>query len=307
MEDYIKDSYLMNSRERVKKVFEPSLEFLKDDFFPPSNFPKSIEIIKKSMVFYAIFSYGDDGDYEKEYFSYQDYDHNNKGHYYKGINYDFLNYELDFKVFTEELNKRVEYLQYSFLRCLEDYKKEPNFEIPLYNYLKLLKEALVFFDNCDNDNNKIFDLIVSRFSQSYWEIIETLKDKYLIIYEKPFNVLKDLKNRNEKFENEITTDELSSTIWVNVFKSESEVINFKDFIDHEIDDDYADLSFLYQKMVEDKKKKKIKHLEFSNWLYENELIKEVVFNKIQSRNGFRSLQKSYSFHREKNYSEVFKN
>ena len=67
------------------------------------------------------------------------------------------------------------------------------------------------------------------------------------------------------------------------------------------------MSFLFQKMVEDKKIKKIKHLEFSNWLYENELIKEVVFNKIQSRNGFRSLQKSYSFHREKNYSEVFKN
>lgn len=298
----------MNSIDNIERVFKPSLEFLKDDFFPPSNFPQSIGIIKQSMVFYAIFSYGDDGDYEREYFTYHDYNHNNKGYYYKGINYDFLNSKLDFEVFSKEINKRVEYLQYSFLSCLEDYKKEPNFEIPLYNYLKLLKESLVFLDNFDNDNNKIFDLIVNRFSQSYCGIIETLKDRYLIIYEKPFNVLQDLKlkNRYEKFENEIKTDELSSNIWINVFKSESEFINFKYFLEKKIVDDYADLSFLFQKMVVDKKIKKIKHLDFSNWLYENELIKEVVFNEIQSQRGFRSFQKSYSIHRENNYNEVFK-
>lgn len=79
---------------------------------------------------------------------------------------------------------------------------------------------------------------------------------------------------------------------------------FKDFLDHHIIDPFVDLSFLYQQLKADNLIHQVKHLQFTNWLKDNDFITGKVFENIIEQGSFRSLRKSSSGHRLNNYQNI---
>lgn len=185
--------YLIIKEKDIESIYEPELYILNDDFFPNYKFIKTIDTIKSCMIFYSLFGYGDSGDYEREYFDYKKY--NPKfPNTYRGINYEKLNKSLDFDLFENELNLHISNYESSFIRELEEQILKPNFEIPLMQSLQKIQESINFLMSLDLSKNRIKQLVKEVFIKSYLRVIEILREKYFLLYDKSFLVLA----KNEK-------------------------------------------------------------------------------------------------------------
>lgn len=80
---------------------------------------------------------------------------------------------------------------------------------------------------------------------------------------------------------------------------------FERYIQSFIVDPYPDHSYLFQRLKKEGLIPDMKHLKFIEWLKEEELISESVYQEFCIQNGFRSLNKSYSTFRENNFNIVF--
>ncbi|GEC78975.1 hypothetical protein [Flavobacterium aquatile] len=185
--------YLIVNEKDIESIYEPELYTLNDDFFPNYKFLNTIETIKSCMIFYSLFGYGDSGDYEREYFDYKKY--NSKyPNTYRGIDYKKLNVLLDFDLFENDLNTYISNLESRFIGELENNITKPNFEIPLMQFLKKIQESINFLILLDLSKNRIKQLVKEKFIKSYYRVIEILREKYFILYDKSFLVLE----KNEK-------------------------------------------------------------------------------------------------------------
>lgn len=212
------NGYLLRTDNDIEEVYKPSLTLLNENddffflFFP---FPLSAQTIKECMIFYSLFGYSDD-DFEREYFDYTKFNYKNKGHYFNGINYVLLNKKLDFSIFKEELTNRIQDLESSFIQQIEETKKYPNFEIPLSENLEELKISFNNLKKIDYSNNRVKDIVKECFMNSYWSVVDVLRNKYSALYEKSFVVLDDMDTSenyifNDKIDKNSTT---SSTPYV---------------------------------------------------------------------------------------------
>jgi hypothetical protein len=192
--------YLIKAENDIEEVYKPSLDLLNandDFFFLLFSFPLSAQTIKESMSFYSSFCYGED-DCEREYFDYKKFDYKNKGHHFKGINYENLNAKLDFRIFHDELTKLILDLESTFFQEIEDNRKYPNFEIPLSDNLNEIKLSMNILNKINYNNNRIKDIVKKCFLSSYQNVINVLRNKYSILYEKSFLILSDIDiNTNE--------------------------------------------------------------------------------------------------------------
>lgn len=204
-------------------------------------------------------------------------------------------------------------------KIIEGLKKTLNFYFDFH--------SVIIFRNCEIDKDYDFirkcsitlELCVNY---TYYSICKILINFYDYIYDEFYafiesknefnynysNKIKEyLKNKSkEEIKRDAGSNQIENNIWINVFKCENDFENFKFFLENKIIDDYADLSYLFQKLLKEKKIHTMKHLDFAKWIFEKKLIKEKAFNEIESQNGFRSLTKSFSKHRESNYFEIFK-
>ena len=80
---------------------------------------------------------------------------------------------------------------------------------------------------------------------------------------------------------------------------------FRQYVGKHIIEFYVDYSYLYQRMKLEGFIRKISHKDFNNWLYKNDYISEIIYNKIDVKGFFRSLSKSYSTARENNFNNIF--
>ena len=81
--------------------------------------------------------------------------------------------------------------------------------------------------------------------------------------------------------------------------------NFNNYLKLHIVEPYVDYSYLFQRMLKENIIVKTKHLDFTNWLFDNQHISENIKDLIIKNNGFRSLSKSHSIQRENNFNNVF--
>lgn len=81
--------------------------------------------------------------------------------------------------------------------------------------------------------------------------------------------------------------------------------NFNNYIKLHIVEPYVDYSYLFQRMLKENIIVKTKHLDFTNWLFDNQYISENIKDLFIEKGGFRSLSKSYSTQRENNFNNVF--
>lgn len=80
---------------------------------------------------------------------------------------------------------------------------------------------------------------------------------------------------------------------------------FEEYVKNYIIEPYADYSYLFQRMLKLKIIKPITHLDFAEWLFENNYITEITKDEIIKNRGFRSLEKSSSLQRENNFNNIF--
>lgn len=81
--------------------------------------------------------------------------------------------------------------------------------------------------------------------------------------------------------------------------------NFKTYKERHIIDRYTDYSYLFQRMKFKKLLHYTKHIDFMNWLYEENFISKNALNEFTEHNNFKSLDKSYSVQRENNFNKIF--
>ena len=81
--------------------------------------------------------------------------------------------------------------------------------------------------------------------------------------------------------------------------------NFNKYLKLHIVEPYVDYSYLFQRMLKENIIVKTSHLDFTNWLFDNQHISENIKDLIIKNNGFRSLSKSHSTQRENNFNNVF--
>ena len=129
-------------------------------------------------------------------------------------------------------------------------------------------------------------------------MIESIMEYYNYIFP---NFLK-IEKENEKEDKQ--DNSLDNKLDSDYFKGNF-YINFKDYTEKHIIEEYVDYSYLFQRMIHLKMIHNVKHREFAKWLLENKLINEKTMEKIVD-NGFRSLDKSESIQRMNNFNIVFK-
>ncbi|MBG6187080.1 hypothetical protein [Flavobacterium sp. CAN_S2] len=114
-----------------------------------------------------------------------------------------------------------------------------------------------------------------------------------------------IKNKNEKKVVQTNIKETPIDIWKNVFYNDKDFENFRYYLKHEINDEYNDLSYLFHRLKRDGKMVKIKHKQFMEWMFNNGLIKEFIYDKLIEKNSFST--KAENPDRIRKYDNVFKN
>ena len=179
--------YLISKKEHLKSFYTPSLYGLNDSFLSLmfSGFKKSTNALKESMIFYYVF--GNEDFFEKEYYHYSKYRHGNNPEIdFKGLNYNYLQNNLDFSIFREELLEHILSNKKFFLNEIESKFDTHDSEIRFKVFLKEQIEALKNAYSSINEINKkelnfidreVFELLVQSYKNSYL----SLKEKYFDI------------------------------------------------------------------------------------------------------------------------------
>lgn len=187
----------------------------------------------------------------------------------------------------------------------------------LYNILEMdlaLTEVSLgdyFFEQYVNDINDNLDRIENEVNAYIQNNNYDKIQKEHIFYHKPIleNRINELireysskkasiKELPQQINNSITS---LSTIFTETTSNEK----FNNYLKLHIVEPYVDYSYLFQRMLKENIIVKIKHLDFVNWLFDNQYITENIKDLILKNNSFRSLSKSYSTQRENNFNNVF--
>lgn len=129
-------------------------------------------------------------------------------------------------------------------------------------------------------------------------ITPTVKAKYFLYKDYLENEIRILEKES------IKEQEFNKSIQL-YFSNKTSYNNFIKYTELHIIEPYVDFSYLFQRMKSEQMILKTKQLDFINWLFENEYIKEKTKDLCLQNRGFRSLNKSSSINRENNFNNVF--
>lgn len=95
-------------------------------------------------------------------------------------------------------------------------------------------------------------------------------------------------------------------IWKDIFKDETTFKSFEKYIKERIVEPYADLSYLFQRLINEKLLLgTIPHIDFAKWMLDNDFISSGDFGKISEERGFRSYTKSETSERIQKFNTTF--
>ena len=115
--------------------------------------------------------------------------------------------------------------------------------------------------------------------------------------------LSELNELLERIEDEHISFERE--IWENFFTKQIHYINFKKYISSFILEYHTDYSFIFQKMLKKKLIYRIKHKEFIEWLFKHQFINQNVYEYLESYANLKTLNRSSSNDRIKNFNNTF--
>ncbi|MCT4235860.1 hypothetical protein HZP42_05620 [Elizabethkingia anophelis] len=96
-------------------------------------------------------------------------------------------------------------------------------------------------------------------------------------------------------------------VWKDIFKDEITFKSFKKYIEECIVEPYADLSYLFQRLANEKLfLGAISHLGFAKWMSNNDFITPGNYTKILDERGFRSYTKSVTPERTQKFNNIFR-
>ena len=140
-------------------------------------------------------------------------------------------------------------------------------------------------------------------SKKYLEKQVIKKDSFEALPSKVLQIsLSELNELLERIEDEHISFERE--IWENFFTKQIHYINFKKYISSFVED-YTDYSFIFQKMLKKKLIYRIKHKEFIEWLFKHQFINQSVYEELESYANLKTLDRSSSNDRIKNFNNTF--
>ena len=140
-------------------------------------------------------------------------------------------------------------------------------------------------------------------SKKYLEKQVIKKDSFEALPSKVLQIsLSELNELLERIEDEHISFERE--IWENFFTKQIHYINFKKYISSFVED-YTDYSFIFQNMLDKKLIYRIKHKEFIEWLFKHQFINQNVYEYLESYANLKTLNRSSSIDRIKNFNNTF--
>jgi hypothetical protein len=140
-------------------------------------------------------------------------------------------------------------------------------------------------------------------SKKYLEKQVIRKDSFEALPSKVLQIsLSELNELLERIEDEHISFERE--IWENFFTKQIHYINFKKYISSFVED-YTDYSFIFQNMLDKKLIYRIKHKEFIEWLFKHQFINQSVYEYLESYANLKTLNRSSSNDRIKNFNNTF--
>ena len=140
-------------------------------------------------------------------------------------------------------------------------------------------------------------------SKKYLEKQVIKKDSFEALPSKVLQIsLSELNELLERIEDEHISFERE--IWENFFTKQIHYINFKKYINSFVED-YTDYSFIFQNMLDKKLIYRIKHKEFIEWLFKHQFINQNVYEYLESYANLKTLNRSSSNDRIKNFNNTF--
>ena len=140
-------------------------------------------------------------------------------------------------------------------------------------------------------------------SKKYLEKQVIKKDSFEALPSKVLQIsLSELNELLERIEDEHISFERE--IWENFFTKQIHYINFKKYINSFVED-YTDYSFIFQNMLKKKLIYRIKHKEFIEWLFKHQFINQTVYEYLESYANLKTLNRSSSNDRIKNFNNTF--
>ena len=140
-------------------------------------------------------------------------------------------------------------------------------------------------------------------SKKYLEKQVIKKDSFEALPSKVLQIsLSELNELLERIEDEHISFERE--IWENFFTKQIHYINFKKYINSFVED-YTDYSFIFQNMLKKKLIYRIKHKEFIEWLFKHQFINQNVYEYLESYANLKTLNRSSSNDRIKNFNNTF--
>ena len=141
-------------------------------------------------------------------------------------------------------------------------------------------------------------------SKKYLEKQVIKKDSFEALPSKVLQIsLSELNELLERIEDEHISFERE--IWENFFTKQIHYINFKKYISSFILEYHTDYSFIFQKMLKKKLIYRIKHKEFIEWLFKHQFINQSVYEYLESYANLKTLNRSSSNDRIKNFNNTF--
>lgn len=195
-------------------------------------------------------------------------------------------------------NSKIAYLENDFIRSIEENLIcNPILAFRLNEYCIMGFKSMISFLKSNLFINFEESPLFPRFQHlvnKYESLIDVEKMKVFAKIQSENSVIKEPQQINNSVS-------LTNTIFIETTSIEK----FKNYLKLHIVDPYADHSYLFQRMLKEKIILKIRHIDFANWLFENNYIGENVKDIIFQNEGFRSLNKSSSAQRENNFNNVF--
>ena len=143
--------------------------------------------------------------------------------------------------------------------------------------------------------------ITRRFSSSnFLGVTDYESVPYKVIIDQCEHLTHDLKDLKAE------TLDSKEYIWKDIFKDEITFKSFEKYIKERIVEPYADLSYLFQRLANEKLfLGNIAHMDFAKWMLSHDFISSKDYSKISEERGFRSYTKSETSERIQKFNTTF--
>ena len=230
--------------------------------------------------------------------------------------------ELAERNYTEDINTKI---RADFLSVFLDYDTKANYyhyltkqEKPkltfkirrkqlIHNYdevFKFLKKQSAIFHI-----NKIAELPINEQENAYKKAInETTLFHYAKDskeFKKELKLLKSLKKNIVPNGSQVEKTSINTKLEHPFIVPNAKEL-FLEYISKYIVEPYVDYSYLFQRLLCEKFITRLTHIQFMDWLAENNYISKKIQDNFIEKRAFRSLDKSTSSNRENNFNIVFK-